>query len=173
MVYPELRIPCPNGVSASAFRDVIIDLSVEGVITRRKGEELVATGDPEFSDPVLEWATLVQIIQAGGSFTNVRMGVKILQANFSSLVPDGVPGATYVDESEVTQRRTWTEWTQAGGQTTKIKTGNVDGILKTAWLGKLLDSTELQVMHGETGVTVYDWSDFMVDWNSPDYNPEA
>lgn len=173
MEYPELKIPCPNGVTASTFRDIIIDLSVEGVITRRQGEELIATSDPGYANPVLEWSTLSQILAAGGSFKNIRMGVKILQSSFGNDVPDGVPGATYIDESEVTQRRTWSEWVQDGGQTSKLKDGNVDGILKTAWTGKLLDSSELQIMHGEVGVTVYDWSDFIIDWNSPDYDPEV
>ena len=170
----EIKIPfdlCKAGGSSLNLFEFVYNWMLAGYKQDREGTNVVLRAvnpklQPEFED-------MVDIVTNGGSFVGVKCGLRILKTKFTTNVPLAVPNSTHLDDQGNTVRKTWKEWADLSGNESRVKSDNIDGIMKASWQGKLFTSEELHTIHGCAGVTVIGFEEFKVNWQSPEYAPQV
>jgi len=116
------------------------------------------------------FAQLVTIVQNGGSFEGIVLGLQFTQLASSRSVQEGVPGSS-ITEDEVTRQKTWLEWIKGNSQTIYERVNSTPKyyIMKGAYNGDILTSEQLDAARTTSGVTVIEWADHKARLVSEDY----
>ena len=86
---------------------------------RKSDDMVILYGEDVNVQPT--WAELLTIHAEGGNWFGVQAGIELPGTAANNDVPVEVRGATYEDENEVTQNRTWLEWLKTNGTITVYK----------------------------------------------------
>lgn len=152
-----ITIPSAAAKTGGALQGFVWDQFVDGhKILREDGEVKIygldANVQPTFSD-------LQTIVSSGGSFDGIKVAIRFTnEAAIQQNVPSVVRGATYLDENEVEQTRTWEQWFKSNASVRVITNGTAY-IVKAVYNHQLLNSEELAAIHQQTGVRVIEWTD--------------
>ena len=140
---------------------------------RLSDDMVILYGEDVSTQPT--WAELLTIHAESGNWWGVQFGIELDGADGSNLVPVEVRGATYVDEFDVTQNRTWLEWLQTNGTITvykhvtnnvyifqAVRQGDLQGyraVDPKTFASDILNHDELVPIHTGDGVLL-EWADF-------------
>ena len=139
-----------------------------GVLEAFVWDNMIRGHKPTFSEDVVtlnginpneqpSFVDLIEIVAGGGSFEGIKLGLRFASGTTANrIVPIGIRGATYTDEEGVEQGRTWIEWFRANS-TVQVITDGTSYVAKAVFNGELLDSDELYLANGQSGVSVLEW----------------
>jgi hypothetical protein len=153
------KIKIPQDKALTTYRDFVID---EIIKNYAKGGNVEIHKNMTKVQP--SFSTLTTLIQDGCEFENILLGLRFASLTSAQRnVPVGVRGATYQDntdpENPVTVNRTFVEWIKSF----PVKQGvrNLNGVyyMKASYGADLLNSEELKLINGVTGVSVVEWSE--------------
>ena len=119
------------------------------------------------------FADLVAIVQGGGSFEGIRLGLQFTALAAGRDVPVGVPASDTTPEGEETRQKTWLEWIKDNSQTLykRVNGTPVYYIMKSALNSDLLTSEQIQAAITTSGVNVIEHADGVARIQSGDYEP--
>lgn len=174
MILQKITVPysaCKAGGTSQVLHDLVYNYMLAFDRVTREGNNIVLYGKQGVIAPT--FSELQTVVTEGGSFSGIKLGVKILATKFNVLIPIGMPNRVYLDENEVEKTRTWRQWVEAGNVHYVTKQDNSDAIFKAVWGGKVLPSEVIAKIHTTTGLTVLEWSELLDLRNSADYGGEV
>ena len=125
------------------------------------GDSMDYLADLSMDQPTFD--ELKDMVGAGVYFENILLGIELTAAGAQRDVPDVIPRATYIDETDpenpVVVTRTWAEWVRVQGN--KMAYKKVDEnlyIIKATAGGEMMNSIQLAAAHAQAGVNVIEWS---------------
>ena len=154
----EIKAPVGLGDVGEALHSFVFGQVIRGFKLGYENGDVIlygmdATNQPTFSE-------LAAVVSNGGSFEGIKLGLEFTGVGAQADVPVIVPGATYTDENEVVQTRTWAEWVRSQPNViAKKKIGEALYIIKAAYNGALLNSEQLYAAHIQIGVQVLEWAE--------------
>jgi hypothetical protein len=171
-VFARIEIPFIEAMPGNSLHDFTYEWMLKEYERRYddKTDMLYLLGTTPDAQPT--FAIMTAIVQSGGRFDGIKLGIEIGWAQRTNNVPAGIRGRDYVDENGDPQVYTWAEWVAAGNLSYKKKNDDTIAIFKGAWKGELLNSEELEIIHTLAYANVIELQDLIDRSNSPEYNDE-
>ena len=167
-IHSRIVIPEAAAKTGGALKDFVWDRMMEGDKLVYENDTVVLLG----TDPKIQakFADLVAIVQAGGSFEGITLAFTLTLAATQKLVPKEVPGATYQDENNEVQTRSFAQWAKINTGLQVIRhTSGSPYIVKAKWGDNLLNSESLAAIHSVVGASVIEWAEAVAMHQSEDY----
>ena len=152
-----IRIPKTELVPGEALREFALTQVLFGIIPIDAGDNMEYRADLVREQP--KFSELTAIVAGGGYFKNILLGIELTGPGTQLAVPAIIPGATYTDENDQPQTRTWAQWVKAQTGVRAIK--KVDEalfVIKAVVGGQMMNSDQLAAAHAQLGVNVIEWS---------------
>lgn len=152
-----IKFPEALAKTGGVLRDFFIDRLVDGFKATNDSDNVILTGkDQKIYPPFID---LVNIVVAGGSFTNVLLAVKIANTQANVEVPEGLLNRMITPEDEDERVKTWLEWLNSGG--VKYYTNGTLTIFKAFYGALMLNSEQLTIIHTLPNAEVIDWHEYL------------
>jgi len=155
-VYSTIEIPVAAAITGGALQGFVWDNIVRGHKVSFGSDVVTLSGLDASVQPT--FAELEAIVTNGGRFEGIKLAIRFANgAAAGQDVPAAVRGATYIDDNNVEQQRSWIDWFRANS-TVQIITNGTEYAAKAVFNGSLLTSEELTAIHAQTGVEVLEWA---------------
>ena len=170
-VHSKIQIPVALASKGGALEAFVWDNMIRGHKPTFDNDVVTLNGLNPKEQPT--FAELTSIVQNGGSFEGITLGLQFTVLAADRPVPAEVPHSTVTPEGEATRPKTWLEWLKDNSQTIYERVNGTPKyfIIKGAYGGNVLNSAELDAARTTSGVNVIEFSDHTARIQSEDYEP--